>query len=192
MFQNATVSFVENSTSEDTMTSVGQKLHTEIHSSTHPPLRSFSYLSFSAFAKLWRRLKLLSLVTPRSRAQGFTMPNPVHTAATWSKRRARAAAEEETPIGIDPLALEYAKEPKFLEAPVLELLYYADSVGVVPDPSDAGVTPHASDDPLDIGNGDLPPEWGIDIAIRGGVLRYGPWTDRQRYKSLSSTRKVVC
>ena len=36
-------------------------------------------------------------------------------------------------------------------------------------------------DPFDIGNGDLPPEWGIDLVVRGGFIRYGPWADRQRY-----------
>jgi hypothetical protein len=31
-----------------------------------------------------------------------------------------------------------------------------------------------------VGNGDLPPEWGIDIVTHGGTLSYGPWADRQR------------
>lgn len=34
---------------------------------------------------------------------------------------------------------------------------------------------------LDIGNGDLPPEWGVDAVIHGAALSYGPWSDRQRY-----------
>ena len=97
-------------------------------------------------------------------------------AASWSRRRARKTLEEETPLGADFSTLEYAREPKILEAPTLELLYYADSVGHVP--SHAATAP--SDDPLDIGNGDLPPEWGIDLAICGGFIRYGPWADRQR------------
>ncbi|KAF8448340.1 hypothetical protein BGX38DRAFT_1270356 [Terfezia claveryi] len=29
-------------------------------------------------------------------------------------------------------------------------------------------------------NGDTPPEWGIDLAIKGGTVNYGPWADRQR------------
>ena len=37
----------------------------------------------------------------------------------------------------------------------------------------------------DIGNGDLPPEWGLDLVFRGGTITYGPWADRQRCVSLS-------
>lgn len=81
-------------------------------------------------------------------------------------------------MGADFSVLEYAIERKILEAPVLELSYYADVVGVVPRQGyDAPPNPL---DPFDIGNGDTPPEWGIDLVIRNGVLRYGPWADRQR------------
>jgi protein CSF1 len=31
-----------------------------------------------------------------------------------------------------------------------------------------------------VGNGDLAPQYGIDIALQGGTARYGPWADRQR------------
>jgi hypothetical protein len=33
---------------------------------------------------------------------------------------------------------------------------------------------------MDVGNGDLAPEWGIDFVIHGGQANYGPWMDRQR------------
>lgn len=85
-------------------------------------------------------------------------------------------------MGADFSILEYAIERKILEAPVLELSYYADVVGVVPHQGyDAMPNPS---DPFDIGNGDLPPEWGFDLVIRNGVLRYGPWADRQRWAYL--------
>jgi hypothetical protein len=67
---------------------------------------------------------------------------------------------------------------KLLEAPVMEVSYYADVVGDVPaQPTSVGAP---VPERYDIGNGDLPPEWGIDIVVRGGFLRYGPWADRQR------------
>lgn len=56
-------------------------------------------------------------------------------------------------------------------------------VGVVPQEG-YDATPNPLD-PFDIGNGDLPPEWGFDLVIRNGVLRYGPWADRQRWVLLS-------
>ena len=34
---------------------------------------------------------------------------------------------------------------------------------------------------VDIGNGDLAPQWGMDFVLHGGLLNYGPWADRQRY-----------
>ncbi|ODN76792.1 hypothetical protein L202_05394 [Cryptococcus amylolentus CBS 6039] len=72
--------------------------------------------------------------------------------------------------------LEYAKVTHLLEAPELTLTYYSDTPGIVPDPLSAPFI-----DPLDeIGNVDLPPEYGIDITIHKGIIKYGPWADRQR------------
>ena len=79
-------------------------------------------------------------------------------------------------------AEEYAAERRLLETPTLDLAYYADVPGRVPDC-------HASDKDKDgiddIGNGDLPPEWGIDLVVNGGVVRYGPWSDRQRLVAIT-------
>jgi hypothetical protein len=87
------------------------------------------------------------------------------------------SAEEETPIGIDFSTHEYAIERKVLEAPSLELTYYVDVVGDVP----IGASPSPTRSGMyDIGNGDMDPEWGFDLVIFGGFVRYGPWTDRQR------------
>lgn len=99
------------------------------------------------------------------------------------RRKTHGILDDETPVGADFTTLEYAIERKILEAPVLELSYYADVVGSVP----ADNVHHAAvtGDPFDIGNGDLPPEWGIDLVIRNGILRYGPWADRQRYECIS-------
>jgi hypothetical protein len=64
---------------------------------------------------------------------------------------------------------------------VLEVSYYADVVGKVPTEHDGGT---AGLESFDVGNGDLPPEWGVDIVVHGGFFRYGPWADRQRYVEL--------
>lgn len=157
------------------MVPTGEKLHSEAHRPSGHPLRSFSYLSFAAFAKLWKHSKLWTVLNPRAPGLHALM----HNAGTWPRRRARdKAVPVDTLPGTDAATAEYAMETKVMEAPVLELLYYADSVGEVP--RDAEEHPRVAGDPFDIGNGGLPPEWGIDIGIRGGVLRYGPWTDRQR------------
>jgi hypothetical protein len=86
--------------------------------------------------------------------------------------------DEETPVGADFSKLEYAVERKILEAPILELSYYADVAGDVP--AQPSLVAPSGGEPYDIGNGDLSPEWGIDLVVRGGFIRYGPWADRQR------------
>jgi len=132
-----------------------------------------AYLSFRAFSKVWRGLKLYSSLSARasshdSRAAEMS-PEPMPS---------RKSADEDTPVGADFIALEYAIERRIIEAPLLELSYYTDIVGDVPDaqegPRGIGLESY------DIGNGDLPPEWGVDLVIRNGILRYGPWADRQR------------
>lgn len=97
---------------------------------------------------------------------------PIHV------RKGNKVVDEDTPIGIDFSAFEYAIERKILEAPTLELTYYVDVVGEVP--SHPVATRYGVDGIFDIGNGDTPPEWGFDLVVYGGFLRYGPWADRQR------------
>ena len=76
--------------------------------------------------------------------------------------------------------MEYAIERRILETPVLDMSYYADVAGDVPSSQEQAKS--VSWEPFDIGNGDVAPEWGFDIIVRGGFLRYGPWADRQRFE----------
>lgn len=93
---------------------------------------------------------------------------------------------------------EYARVTNIVECNEMALTYYADyagntqdllikkfacvcnsydSLGPVP-------TPEASDSfsgiGIDIGNGGLPPEWGIRISLWDATVHYGAWADRQR------------
>lgn len=73
---------------------------------------------------------------------------------------------------------EYAKVTTLLETPLLEAVYHVDVPGKVPlDPRSLG---GATREAVDIGNGDLAPEWGVELTLHGGVITYGPWADRQR------------
>ena len=134
----------------------------------HIPLK---YLSFEVFLKLWRGIRLYS-----------TLFSPSHLASSGFKGRTstsgKKSLDEGNFVGGDFTKLEYAIERRIVEAPMLELSYYTDVVGEVPaeldGPKGMGLESY------DIGNGDLPPEWGIDLVIRNGALRYGPWADRQR------------
>lgn len=71
---------------------------------------------------------------------------------------------------------EYAKVTTIAECPEMSVKYYWDNPGVV--------VPGAvwSDQFLvadDINSGP-PPEFGVDIVLKGGKINYGPWADRQR------------
>ncbi|KAH9858939.1 hypothetical protein C2E23DRAFT_880346 [Lenzites betulinus] len=178
--QSPSVSYVKNENYTSPMVEIGRRTHETINRSDTAPLRRSSYLSYEAFQRVWQHLRLwttLPLSGPRTHA---SVPVGVTHPQTWGRRKQQKSVDEETPLGADFAVLEYAIERKILEANVLELLYYADVVGTVP-PSTAGQeVPDESPDPFDIGNGDLPPEWGIDVLVRGGFIRYGPWADRQR------------
>lgn len=72
---------------------------------------------------------------------------------------------------------EYAKVPNILEGGTFYLKYYTDVVGPVPE-----TTNLSKSDIDEIGNGDLPPEWGVDLTFTDTVINYGPWTDRERFQ----------
>ena len=76
----------------------------------------------------------------------------------------------------DPI--EYARSPTLADLPKVKVAFYWDIPGPVPLHSDLQESSHISDT-SDI-NGSTPPEYGLDIAIFGGIINYGPWTDRQR------------
>ncbi len=97
----------------------------------------------------------------------------------WQRKstfRQKKRLDDATPIGADFSEMEYAMETKLLDAPVLDVAYYFDAPGLVP----AEIDLSSENDHFNIGNGDTDPEWGIDIVIYKGAIRYGPWTDRQR------------
>ncbi len=75
--------------------------------------------------------------------------------------------------------MDYAKVTTLLVSPELEISYFTDVPGVVP-PLHQQDPAHLRGSVHDFGNGDLPPEWGVDCVVYGGTLNYGPWADRQR------------
>ncbi|CAG8607429.1 15845_t:CDS:10, partial [Acaulospora colombiana] len=97
------------------------------------------------------------------------------------KEQARRQAHEESKRLAEQrrheVGPEYAIERNILETPSLEVIYYADVAGLVPtDP----LSLEGTHEFIDIGNGDIAPQWGVDLVMHGGTLTYGPWADRQR------------
>lgn len=73
---------------------------------------------------------------------------------------------------------EYGRYPTIVDCPNIAFNIYWD----VPGPAETPVKDKeksSSEVPVDI-NGDMPPDWGIDLKVRGGTINYGPWADRQR------------
>ncbi|KAF9475774.1 hypothetical protein BDN70DRAFT_996181 [Pholiota conissans] len=175
--QNTLFHLVQNDDYVDPMASLGSLVHTGIKRHLTSRIPS-TYQSHRVFMKLWRQFGLYKLITEyfTTRRSQRAAHHPSTSFLLFHKQK--KIVDEDTPIGIDFSTFEYAIERRILEAPSLELTYYVDAVGEVPadpvDPRYAGGGIH------DIGNGDTSPEWGFDLVVYGGTLRYGPWADRQR------------
>jgi hypothetical protein len=74
--------------------------------------------------------------------------------------------------------IEYAKTSLIADIPCVNLSFYWDVTGPVPAEIDNS-TFIDPDHPHDI-NGSIPPDYGMDIEVFGGVINYGPWADRHR------------
>ncbi len=75
-------------------------------------------------------------------------------------------------------AIEYGQFPTIVDSPKIGMTLYWDVPGLVP-VSNNPVHRQFEQVVEDI-NGDSPPDWGVDLRIFGGNIRYGPWADRQR------------
>ncbi|GMF63652.1 unnamed protein product [[Candida] boidinii] len=71
--------------------------------------------------------------------------------------------------------LEYGKYSKLLESNFVNMHYYYDSPGLVPN-NQTKLDPSQG---IDIGNGGFAPETGIELGLSGTTIHYGPWADRQ-------------
>ncbi|KAF9033263.1 hypothetical protein BDZ89DRAFT_1063002 [Hymenopellis radicata] len=170
-FRNVLVQYLENKQyGGDTMPVIGEMIRDQAElSDSLAPIES--YTSYQRFGKLWRKLGLYTFFGKYVNRQTA----PKHHGHSFM-RKAKKSLDEGTPIGVDFTNVEYAIERKILSTPSLELCYYADAAGEVPP-----LHLHTKQAGVDaIGNGDAGPEWGVDMIIRGGYLRYGPWADRQR------------
>lgn len=75
-------------------------------------------------------------------------------------------------------AIEYGQFPTIVDSPKISMSFYWDVPGLVPTSRITSYRPleRAVDDI----NGEQPPDWGVDLKVYGGNIRYGPWADRQR------------
>ena len=74
-------------------------------------------------------------------------------------------------------SIEYATVSTIVDCPEATMSFYWDAAGIVP--QRLGDNSSLKEDSGNI-NGDLPPEWGIKLCLKGATINYGPWADRQR------------
>ncbi len=74
-------------------------------------------------------------------------------------------------------AFEYGAFPTIVDSPQISMSIYWDVPGMVPHIESTRNPPPGFETDI---NGAAPPDWGIDLKIRGGTVSYGPWADRQR------------
>ncbi|KAL8938320.1 MAG: hypothetical protein Q9216_003958 [Gyalolechia sp. 2 TL-2023] len=73
-------------------------------------------------------------------------------------------------------SIEYGKHPTVVDSPRITMSLHWDVPGLVPE----SVTDHdLTENDSDI-NGDVPPDWAVELCIHGGQISYGPWADRLR------------
>ncbi|KLO15399.1 hypothetical protein SCHPADRAFT_995885 [Schizopora paradoxa] len=171
-FQDPLLSFVENADFWGSMNEIGTDVHDCIvKENARYPKGSILSLSVQIFTRLWRRARL-RFPFFNNRHRRYAHPEKD------GKKKRKAPKEEECHVGADFSKLEYGVERNILEAPQLDLVYYADFAGPVPNGSQIYEAEGLEN--MDIGNGGLPPEWGIELVTYSASIHYGPWADRQR------------
>ncbi|KAF8756875.1 fermentation associated protein [Rhizoctonia solani] len=130
-------------------------------------------LSFETFRQIIHRLSL-PFSAPATPYLSGAAPFPKKWGGLARYHHTNNDSSEKTGILHEP---EYAKVTCLLETPALNIIYYGDVAGKVPHHAKTMPT-----EPVDIGNGDEAPEWGIEVELHGGpsTITYGPWADRQR------------
>ncbi|EJD45633.1 hypothetical protein AURDEDRAFT_165486 [Auricularia subglabra TFB-10046 SS5] len=78
----------------------------------------------------------------------------------------------------EPDPKDYAHWEQVLSTNLLAITYYSDVAGKMVEPSGNGTSNGKPG--IDVGNGDLPPQWGVEMTVHDAEVCYGPWTDRQR------------
>ena len=74
-------------------------------------------------------------------------------------------------------AIEYGAFPTVVDSPEIAMCLYWDVPGLIPPLRSTRDPPPSFQTDI---NGDRPPDWVIELKIRGGTINYGPWADRQR------------
>ncbi|KAI8376427.1 uncharacterized protein BYT42DRAFT_386187 [Radiomyces spectabilis] len=122
------------------------------------------------WSRLWKPLQYLH---PATRTRQYGEMQHMHDLMSAAARPTTGLETNDTTYHE-----EYARVNNVIECSEMAITYYADYAGPVP--TSEASTGTFSGIGTDIGNGGLPPEWGVRLLAWNAMIYYGPWTDRQR------------
>ncbi|KAK6224699.1 fermentation associated protein [Colletotrichum tabaci] len=122
----------------------------------------------------WR--KSVESFSVGSRSPITTAVSQIPGSSHW-QGLARYLDEDEQDSRLRWAGVEYAAESTVVDSPEATLTIYWDVVGKV---TSEAANRRSKENAVTYINGDEAPAWGMILAIKGGVVNYGPWADRQR------------
>lgn len=187
-----TVDFKHNRDYKDTAFQEGARLASE--KGQTPSTRRPWYEIFSKLRTLWRANDFVKDLMPHARgsvdsfrprgrrSSGPRDPAPHDTGAygqsKWLGLTRYLDDEDDTIEQERWKAVEYAQLPNIVDCPSIFMSFYWDVPGRIQ--SGSATRRSASPGYAEDINGGAPPDWGIELRVRGGKINYGPWADRQR------------
>lgn len=192
-FKHPVVEFKHNKDFVEPQISEGETLHFERKKGQKADAQQYGLLKHRTQAcRAWtsfrdtvfhRRGSVESFTRPRSRSAGGHNLTEDVAGASGQKRwlgltryldESDDLVEQEIWKGV-----EYGQFATIVDSPSIAMNFYWDVPGPVPGITNSGSKIPTRGYAADI-NGDVPPEWGIDLKVGGGTINYGPWADRQR------------
>jgi hypothetical protein len=150
-----------------------QENHVHTHSFLHRQRR-----------KAWHKLQDLvpafrSSVDSISSSEGLpdTSSQPGPGVSSWQGLSRYLDADEQDDR-VKWSSIEYATVSTIIDTQKASISFYWDVVGTVPEIT-TQVDINNGKDTMNI-NGNVSPDWGLNMSLKGTVINYGPWADRQR------------
>ena len=136
----------------------------------------------SRWVRLQHKIRQLLFKNTPPLSATLQQPSPTNTHGKW-RGLSRYQVENMNAARRALLFEEYGKVTTIVDSSQMELVYYADEAGLVPEQVIQRL--FLDDDPYVCANGDLSPQWGIELKFKSSIVHYGPWADRQRFVAIN-------
>lgn len=132
----------------------------------------------SPFARSRKHMGSVRTASPKSDASRSSTAFPEKAPGQAQWQGLTRYLDEDTPDDReDWRGIEYAKASTLADCEQVSMRFYWDIPGQV---RDQGERPVQFEGPTMTVKDIPPPEYGLDLAVHGGFVVYGPWADRQR------------